>query len=78
MWRARLKDNYDDNFGLWKQYSDIYGLAERLGYDSAQEAWDANPTIHGSANPSDFKVVREDNMDKQPGKNKEADNNKSF
>lgn len=57
MWTAKLRDNYDNDFGQWKAYSDMYGLATRLGFESAEAAWDANPRIQGSVHPSDFKVV---------------------
>jgi len=57
MWQARLRDNYDGDFGQWQDYSDTYGLAERLGFGSAKEAWEANPMVQGSTDPSDFRVV---------------------
>ncbi len=57
MWRSTLRDNYDDDFGQWLEYSDMYGLAGRLGFVTAEEAWEANPTIQGSTDPRDFKVV---------------------
>jgi hypothetical protein len=56
-WKARLQDNYDGDFEQFESYDDIYGIAERLGFASAQEAWDANPMIGGSVEPSDLKVI---------------------
>jgi hypothetical protein len=53
MWQAFLQDNYTDR-DEWLRYSDAYGLAERLGYESAEAAWDANPFIQGSVNSGDF------------------------
>jgi len=53
-----LRDNYE-NIDEFVDYSDIYGLAERLGYETAQEAWDANPIIQYGVNPKDFAKVRD-------------------
>ena len=53
MWREFLQKNYGSR-EEWLAYSDAYGLAERLGFDSAEAAWDANPFIQGSTNPADF------------------------
>ena len=66
MWRSTLRNNYDDNFSQWLSYSDMHGLAGRLGFATAEEAWEANPTIQGSTDPQDFKVVLEgEQMDMQ-------------
>ena len=56
-WRARLCVNYP-RFGEWDTYSKVYGLAAKLGYADEKEAWDANPVIEGSTNPSDFRKVK--------------------
>lgn len=56
-WRSSLRDNYDDDFGQFLAYSDMYGLAGRLGFATAEDAWEANPTIQGSTDPTDFSVV---------------------
>lgn len=56
MWKARLQDNYS-SFDEWTAFSQAYGLAERLGYKSDEEAWTANPILQGSTNPADFKVI---------------------
>lgn len=53
MWQSFLKDNYADR-REWRQYSDAYGLAEKLGYPNADAAWHDNPFIQGSSNPADF------------------------
>lgn len=55
-WQGKLQENYS-SFEEFEAYSETYGLAARLGYDDAQEAWDANPIIQGSVNPSDFRKV---------------------
>lgn len=57
MWVDKLQNDYDNDFEKWKAYSDMYGLAERLGFESPEEAWEANPLVQGSVYPEDFKVV---------------------
>ena len=55
-WQGRLQKQYVD-FAEFEAYSDIYGLAKRLGYKSAKSAWKANPTIAGSVYPEDYRVI---------------------
>jgi hypothetical protein len=55
-WKGRLQNGYAD-FEEFASYAGMYGLAERLGFQSAEEAWEANPTVQGSVNPSDFRVA---------------------
>jgi hypothetical protein len=57
MWKAKLQKNYA-SFEEWESYSEVYGLAKRLGFKTPRAAWEANPLIQGSVNPSDFKVVK--------------------
>jgi len=59
MWQSTLHENYDGDFGQWLVYSDMHGLAGRLGFTTAEEAWKANPTVQGSTDPTDFKIVPE-------------------
>jgi hypothetical protein len=56
-WRGKLRKEYDsfEDFAAW---SEIYALAERLGFRSAEEAWAANPVMQGSVNPSDYRIVK--------------------
>lgn len=56
-WRMRLQAVYNGNLGDWLAYSCTYGLAQKLGYETAQDAWEANPMIEGSTDPSDYRVV---------------------
>ena len=56
-WRTRLRNNYW-NAREWSINSDTFGLAERLGYKSGTDAWNANPVIEGSVEPSDFRRVK--------------------
>ena len=56
-WRAKLRKVYKD-FDEFEAYSDIYGLAKRLGFADAQDAWEINPTIEGSTDPSDYRISR--------------------
>ena len=39
-------------------YDEIYNIAQRCGYASAQELWDDNPMIGGSVNPQDFGIAQ--------------------
>jgi len=55
-YECRLQENYDD-FADFEAHDNIYNLAKRLGYNSAQEAWDDNPLIQGSTDPTDFRKV---------------------
>ena len=61
-WQGRLQKQYE-NFEEFEQFDEFYGLAEKLGYDSAKEAWEANPVVSGSVNPEDYHKVREDKDD---------------
>lgn len=57
-WQDHLRSNYEGKFEQFEAYDRIYGLAARLGYASASEAWEANPIVQGSTNPEDFRVVK--------------------
>jgi len=59
-WKMRLQDSYDGDFEQWEMYDRTYNLAQRLGFRSAREAWEANPVIQGSVDPADFSVVAAD------------------
>ena len=53
-WQGRLQAQYESQ-EEFESYSDIYSLAERLGYDSADSAWQSNPVVAGSTNPVDYR-----------------------
>ena len=57
-WQDYLQNVYGD-FGEFERYSETYGLAQRLGFESAEAAWAANPLIHGSVQPSDSGTAQE-------------------
>lgn len=62
-WRTRLRNIYavtgvNAGFDEWLSYSAAYELSNRLGYKHARAAWNANPVIEGSVNPSDFRKVK--------------------
>ena len=57
MWTGKLQDQYAD-FKEFHLYAELYGLHERLGFDTPEAAWEANPTVQGSVNPEDYKVVK--------------------
>ena len=54
---GKLQDNYE-NYEEFESYSEIYGLAQRLGFEGPKDAWDANPKIQWSTDPNDFKIVK--------------------
>jgi hypothetical protein len=55
-WQKKLQDNYV-SLDEFVAYCGVYGIHTRLGYDTPQQAWEANPTIRGSVNPDDLEVV---------------------
>ncbi len=62
MYRCRLRDNYDNDFEKFDAYAEMYGLHTRLGFETTEEAWEANPMIQGSVIPEDFRVVKPEEM----------------
>lgn len=55
-WQGRLRDQYR-SFAEFEARCMTYGLAARLGFSSARHAWDANPMVRGSVEPSDYQRV---------------------
>jgi len=55
-WTGRLQAQYAD-FDEFVAYDEMYGLAERLGYASAEEAWEDNPMVAGSTNPAEYRRI---------------------
>lgn len=53
-WKCNLQDNYS-SFEDFEGYSNMYGLAARLGYTDNRECWEANPIVQGSVEPKDFR-----------------------
>jgi len=53
-----LQDDYTD-LEEFLLYDETYGLAERLGFDSPIEAWEANPLVQFSTDPGDLRIVPE-------------------
>jgi hypothetical protein len=56
-WQDHLQNVYSGNFEEFENYSEVYNLAQRLGFSNPEEAWEANPVVQGSTNPADYKVV---------------------
>lgn len=52
--KGKLRKNYS-SFEDFQSYSEIYNLHIRLGYDTIEDAWNDNPRIQWSTDPSDFK-----------------------
>ena len=59
-YRTQLRNHYEscEEFERW---AETYSLPERLGFATAEEAWEANPVIQGSAEPSDFRLSEDTN-----------------
>ena len=57
-WQCRLRKNYN-NFEQFEYYSEMWGIAKRLGFNSHEKAWNKNPTIRASVEPSDLEVVKD-------------------
>lgn len=55
-WQGKLQDQYKTADEL-VSFSHTYGLHTRLDYQTPEEAWEDNPTIQGSIEPSDFRKV---------------------
>ena len=56
LWKDKLQNVYE-SLEDFKHWDEIYGLVERLGFETAEEAWEANPMIQGSVYPEDYKIV---------------------
>lgn len=54
---GKLQSNYS-SYEEFKSFSMIYNLHKRLGYKSPLSAWEHNPHIQWSTNPSDFKKFK--------------------
>lgn len=61
-----------ENFDEFKNYSETYGLHKRLGFRSAKAAWDANPRVGHTVEPSDYAIVKSDTDDYTPNTAKSA------
>ena len=56
-WQCKLQKNYH-NFEEFERYCEVWAIHTRLGYKTIKGCWKANPTIQGSVNPSDLRVVK--------------------
>jgi len=57
-WRCHLRENYKD-YSDFLSYDNIYHLSKKLGFQYTRDAWDANPLIQGSTNPSDLELAKD-------------------
>ena len=55
-YECKLQESYT-SLSEFEWYCDTYGLLTMLGFETAQEAWEANPTIQGSTSPEDFRIA---------------------
>jgi hypothetical protein len=58
-WKKKLHDVYTDKEDFLS-YDEIYGITKRLGYEDPDKLWQDNPTVSGSTNPEDLKIVEGD------------------
>lgn len=56
-WTKKLQDNYD-SLEDFLEHDEMYDITRRLGHEDPEELWNANPTISGSTNPEDLKIVK--------------------
>ena len=57
-WKAKLRKVYRSLEEL-KAYDRVYGVVYRLGFTTAEEAWEKNPLIGGSVHSKDFGRVKQ-------------------
>lgn len=56
-WQAKLRKNYS-SLEEFKRWDENYGISSRLGFETSEEAWEANPLIRGSVDPEDLEIVK--------------------
>lgn len=64
-WKGKLQKCYDNDFADFVYYNEMYNIAKRLGFSSADEAWDKNPTIETTTDPKDLKVIEDKKSSKK-------------
>ena len=55
-WQDRLHSVYT-SYKEFCAYDRIYEIAQRIGFNDTKTAWNANPLIQGSVNPTDLAKV---------------------
>lgn len=55
-WKATVQGTYN-SFNALVAFDATYSIASRLGFRDARHLWDANPTITGSVEPRDLRVI---------------------
>jgi len=55
-WQSRLHAVYT-SFEEFAAYCELYGNHTRLGFESPEDAWDANLVVQGSVLPGDYRKV---------------------
>ena len=55
-WQEKLQKVYA-NYAEFVLFDSYYDIAKRLGYKSPRMAWQKNPIIQGSVNPSDLRKI---------------------
>lgn len=61
-WVMHVQESYANLEDL-EAYDGVYNIAKRLGFNSAQELWDADPLIKGGVDPRDFGLATQEEYD---------------
>lgn len=62
-WVDHLQNVYTD-FNEFLAWDEIYKLSGRLGFNTPEEAWEANPVVHGSTYPDEYRIATEEDVRK--------------
>jgi methyl-accepting chemotaxis protein len=53
---GRIRENFA-SVKDFSAYNHVYGLTQRLNYKTVEEAWEANPYVQWSQDPTQFKII---------------------
>jgi len=56
-WQGKLQKVYS-SLNEFRSFCEVFAVHKRLGFASPKDAWESNPTIQGSTNPDDLKIVK--------------------
>lgn len=58
-WVMHVQESYPSLEEL-EAYDETYGIAQRVGFSSAKELWDADPILKGGVNPGELSLATEE------------------
>lgn len=61
--RMFLQENYE-SCQEFKRYDVLFNLSKRLGFQDCEKAWLSNPVIELSSDPSDFRFVKHNTVER--------------